>query len=300
MLQRPLVPLDASPAAEQVLPLAAEVARALQQPLALLSVVTDVREDEALNPVDSAQDAALLALTERRLAFAQDYLDTVRARLEEQGVYASVETATGRPADRILEAAHARGSGLIVMATHARSAPERWFLGSVADRVVRTAPVPVLLIRPQGDGPHAPALSHLVVPLDGSAVAEEVLPLVTYLATTLHLPVTVVRATSLARLSAYGVDTTVMDALEIAANEYLLGVVARLRESGITARASFAFAHPADAIEAVARGIPGALIVMGTHGRSGLARALLGSVTDRVVRSSSAPVMVVPRGAAQS
>ena len=177
MLDRLLVPLDIAEIAEQVLPYVTLLARSLKQPVTLVSIVADGGE---LNPLASAHDAAIAVLIEQRQAYAQHYLDSVRARLEAEGVSASTVVATGPVAESILATATAQHSGLIAMATHGRVGPERWFLGSVADKVVRMAAAPVLLIRPREDhAAVAASVKEILLPLDGSSLAEVALPYAT-------------------------------------------------------------------------------------------------------------------------
>ena len=299
VFERLLVPLDTGEVAEQVLPYVRLLAKGLGQPVTLVSVVADAGE---LNPVASAHDAAIAALIDKRREYAQRYLDAIRARLEAEGVAVSTEVRVGSVADSIVAAASALHAGLVVMATHGRVGPERWFLGSVADRVVRTAASPVLLVRPRADGV-APAVSvrEILLPLDGSPAAEAALPAATVLAQAFHVPVTLIRTLPMpwfiVGADPYGgVDVLppeVLGQLEDEAKRYLEQVAAQLRTSGVATKVAFAsFRQPAQEITDLAEATSGALVVMTTHGRSGLSRTVLGSVTDRVIRSSAAPVLM--------
>jgi nucleotide-binding universal stress UspA family protein len=299
MLERFLVPLDTSTVSEQVLPWVTLLARQLQQPLTLLSVVAESGE---LNPVASMYDAVIASIMEERRQYARNYLESAQQRLVGQGLTVESEVREGSVAECIVEAATAHGAGLIAMATHGRVGPERWFLGSVADWVVRTASVPVLLVRPhEGTPPPATALEQIVLPLDGSPLAEAALPLASFLARSFGVPISLVRTLSFAWLATgtdpYGVDggmsPELVAAVEDDAKQYLQQIATRLEGEGIKATATFTLGGPAEEIVDLAAGHPGSLVVMSTHGRSGLGRALLGSVTDRVLRSSVAPVLVV-------
>ena len=298
MLERLLVPLDAWPVAEQVLPYVTLLAKRLGQPVVLLSVVADGDE---LNPVATMYEAEIADLMEKRRAYAQRYLDSIRAQLEREGVWATVEVATGPVAETILAAASEHRAGLIAMATHGRVGPERWFLGSVADRVVHAASVPVLLVRPRDDSPLTEAVvNEILLPLDGSPLAEVALPYATFLAQRCEVPIRLIQTFPLTWLSTVGADAygyaappEVLTALEEDVRQYLERTAEKLRVSGVDASTEFAFRVPDQAITERAAASGGALVVMSSHGRSGLGRTLLGSVTDRVIRSSEAPVLVV-------
>jgi nucleotide-binding universal stress UspA family protein len=299
MLERVLVPLDTSEAAERLLPYVTILAKGLQQPIVLLTVIPDLGE---LNPVASIHDAALQELTERRRKYAQDYLDRTRARLESDGLAVTTVVAVGRIAETIVATAEAQGAGLIAMATHGRVGPERWFLGSVATKVVHDSSTPVLLIRPHEEADVTPpSVQHILLPLDGSPLAETAIPYATLLAKTFNAPVTAIRALPLDMLTTWDpyagepdLTPEMQQILEDEVKRYLDDVAARMRAEGVDAKTEFVTFSPAAAdIVDLAEQTPGALVVMTTHGRSGLGRALLGSVTDRVVRSSAAPVLVV-------
>lgn len=300
MLERFLVPLDTTEVAEQVLPYVVLLAKQLGQPVVLQSVVED---GEELNPLASLYDAEIVSLREKQRAYARRYLSQVQARLEGQAVAVTTDVATGPVAPTILEAAASHQAGLIAMATHGRVGPERWFLGSVAEKVVRTASMPVLLVRPQEDAAPVASIQRVLLPLDGSAMAQTALPVATFLAKAFAVPITVVRTVNLTSLAAAsasdpylgygGIPQSLIDALEEDARKQLDAVATKLQGEGIPATTRFSFLPPAEEITELARAEAGTIVVMCTHGRSGLSRAVLGSVADRVVRSSVAPVLLV-------
>src|SRR5918997_1942905 len=103
--------------------------------------------------------------------------------------------AEGEPDEEIVAAAARRGVEMIAMASHGRGAVGRAIFGSVADRVARTTPVPILILRtPDEDADQSVAVSRIVVPLDGSQIAERALPIASELARQIAAPVHVVRA----------------------------------------------------------------------------------------------------------
>lgn len=147
MYEKIVVPLDGSPLAEQVLPHVQGLARCLGSQIILLQVLTHKTYDYLLD------DAALSeSLRSSEQTLATDYIAPLVRKLEAEGysVTADVATATGAVADAIVEFTQRVDGSLIAMSTHGRTGPVRWVLGSVADRVVRAAGIPVLLIHPRG------------------------------------------------------------------------------------------------------------------------------------------------------
>lgn len=296
MFSKMLVPLDVTRDAETALPLAETLARQLDAEIVLLAVVPD---DASLAPMLGHYDEVLARMRETRRVAARTYLDRIRERLLRDGLPASAEIRDGLIAKTIVEAAGNTGAGLIVMATHGRMGPERWFLGSVADEVVRTAEVPVLLVRPAESGAApAGAPTDILVPLDGSSFAERALPVATGLAAAFKAPITLVRTVPTGWWSTdggvYSGLPEVIEAVEAEAREYLEATAGKLKAEGLEVATKFAlFAAPDLELEVLANAAQRPLVVMTSHGRSGLGRVVLGSVADRVVRGSSAPVLVM-------
>ena len=155
-------------------------------------------------------------------------------------------------------------------------------LGSVTDKVLHSASAPVLAIRPRDGKTPVPEveLKHVIVPLDGSLLAEQVLPHVVSLAKALGLTVT------LLRVATHRQNGPLV--------HYLEAVAEKLRGEGLPSVKSRTIGdHPAETIVSVARETPHSMVAMTTHGRSGIRRAVLGSVTDHVVRHCGEPVLVI-------
>jgi nucleotide-binding universal stress UspA family protein len=154
MYERVLIPLDGSPPAETILPFAEEIARSFEAEVVLLTVVEPLAPGAGLvtGPVNAA-DALFLHQLETK-----KYLAELTKRLEARGLRARPRLGLGRPAVEIVQAAMAEGADLIAMTTHGRSGLQRAVFGSVAEQVLRTAPVPVLMIRTPG--PTADAKAH--------------------------------------------------------------------------------------------------------------------------------------------
>jgi nucleotide-binding universal stress UspA family protein len=299
MLERLLVPLDGSPTAESILPQVTALARGLGQPVVLLMVMPHVDE---LHLAEGSLDAELSPIQERRQQYAEQYLDSVHRRLEAEGVRATTVIESGLPAPAIIGIAEKEQAGAILMATHGRGGARRWVLGSVADKVVRTSPVPVLLNRPREEAtPAWNTVRTILVPLDGSALSVGAIPYATFLAERFSAKVLVIRTVGMEWISGPGPEVgqyasaEVLGLVEGDIRGYLEARVSDLKAAGIEAGSHFApFSDPATEIATLAEQTPDSLVVMTTHGRSGWRRALLGSVTDKVIRRAPVPVLVIP------
>lgn len=140
MYEEILVPLDQSELAEQAVPHAVALADALESVVHLVSVVP-VPGPEVRDTTTTASEQGA------ELDMARNYLRGVRKRIMEQGVDTEWDVAQGDVAEQILLYCEQQDCDLIVMSTHGRSGISRWVYGSIADRVLRHAPVPVLLVR---------------------------------------------------------------------------------------------------------------------------------------------------------
>jgi nucleotide-binding universal stress UspA family protein len=295
-----LVALDGSKLAENVLPYARVVAGALGLRLDLLTVVDSMdfaRTTHAghIRDLDPIIDAALQG--------SKQYLETVARSFTGIAVdHCFVEQ--GNPEEIIIEKAAGDKGTLIGMATRGRSGIHRWLMGSVAEKVLRGATNPLLLVR--GDAERntsgKAALKSVVVPLDGSNLAETVLPHAIELAKKLGLEIVLTRAyqppltsyTAAADAPYIPNADAVRTAVREEAEAYLEAKVSELKLNGIEKVSSILMlGSGADEIIDLGRKTPDNLIAMCTHGRSGVNRWILGSVTEKVVRHSGDPVLVV-------
>jgi nucleotide-binding universal stress UspA family protein len=300
MLHHILVPLDGSALAESVLPGVQTLARLTGADMTLMQAVeplTSLLELAASwefgNMAAERQEAAEQA--------AHVYLTAIAGRLVTAGIAAQPRVVSGRAAEAILQTA--REFDLIAMATHGRGGVSRWVYGSVTDKVLRGAPVPVLLLRADLDVPvAADRLRRILVPLDGSALAEQALPLAATLARQAGASLILLQSTGWARAAVadypaffaggLGADH-LLEQAEESARAYLAQVSRRLGEQGLTVQLEVTPEPAADAILAGAAAQQADLIVMSTHGRGGLGRWVYGSVADRVLRLATLPVLLV-------
>jgi len=294
-----LIPLDGSKLAENVLPYARALARALDLRIELLSVV-DTMDFARTTHAGHVRDFD--PIIEAAVREGEQYLENVARSFTGMTVDNCV-VEQGQADQIIVEKAARDKETLIGMATRGRSGIHRWLMGSVAEKVLRGATNPLLLVRgdEEGKSDGAATLKSIVVPLDGSKLAESVLPRAIDLAKKLGLEIVLTRAYQLP-LSAYpGADAAYipnqdafLTAVRGEASAYLEAKVNEIRGNGIE-KVSFILlvGSGADEIIDLARTTPDNLIAMCTHGRSGVKRWALGSVTEKVVRHSGDPVLVV-------
>ncbi|HSE85178.1 MAG TPA: universal stress protein, partial [Candidatus Binatia bacterium] len=285
-----LVPLDGSTLAEGVLPYVRSMARAIHVPVELLRV-NDLVQPRAYVP--AARDG--------------EYLDKIAASFSgTTDVKCSVEL--GNPAGVIVDRVATQPDTLIAMATHGYSGAQRWLLGSVAEKVLHASTNHLLLVRPAGGDTSEARLNTILVPLDGSGLAEKVLPTVTDLAACMKLKVLLVHVlirfyfgSPDAFLPVFGANIPNQQDLwaqaSAEASQYLANKVEQLRAQGLPQVSSALIEGTAEgaaaAIVDLAKETPDNLVALSTHGRSGIGRWLLGSVTERVVRYSNDPVLVI-------
>lgn len=286
MYNKILVPLDGSKLAEQILPYARLLAESWWASVELLRV----REPESKNPNWPPLPN-------------QEYLKHIAARYLPVSLRVDLTEERGEPADIIVERAQRVPGCLIAMATHGLSGMRRWLLGSVASKVVQVAANPLLLIRPAKEfDPAAQArLKVVFVPLDGSGLAEKILPHVAALTKHLNLEAQLVRTYALPP-DAYVVGdglymeslATQREVIEKEAATYLEGVSETLRAAGLERVIATAIeGNAAATIIDLAQITRDSLIAMSTHGRSGIGRWMLGSVAERVIQHSQSPVLVI-------
>jgi nucleotide-binding universal stress UspA family protein len=281
MFTRIIVPLDGTPQSNAALPLARTFGRATGAALTLLRVTS---EAERVSDIDAG-------------------LERVAQELADSELKVTAMVRQGHPAAAILNEVRAQGADLVIMRTHGRAGLSRAVLGSVAQQVLTMSPVPLVLLRPGGR--RVTQLRRLLVPVDGSpggAVAlgaamglaqatgasvrlsEVVVPIPSYLYTEFNVA------------GGWYVDPVWDQEAQTAADAYVHAISTRLRERGLDATSEVTVATSVpDTLVRSAESIAADLIVMSSHALTGAARALVGSVTDEVVRTARCPVLVVRR-----
>ena len=298
MYTKILIPLDGSKTAEKVLPYARAFAGSLEVPVELLGVI-DIAEMAAHVAAEKAR--YLNGMVEESVRSSFEYLRGVATTFPGGNVKCNVEI--GAAGEVVIEKGEADPAMLIAMATHGRSGINRWLVGSVAEKVLRGTANALLLIRATDEAKTAGKanLESIIVPLDGSEVAESVLPTVGALAKKLDLEVVLFRADTLP-YSAYGggdgyyaIDlNALIAAMKDEAQSYLEKKTAELKKLGVEKVSSITKEGlSADQIIKIGREIPDSLVAMCSHGRSGVKRWVLGSVAETVVRHGKDPVLVI-------
>jgi len=297
MYKKILVPLDGSTISEGVLPYARAFATALHVPVHLLQIM----DTETLIPSDAASQGRFHNILTAEREHNGDYLKEIASSFPEPTAV-SCSVRIGKPAEVIIEVAAGDLDTLIAMTTHGRSGIRRWLLGSVAEKVLHGAENDVLLIRaiePIEERRAAAHMQRVVVPLDGSELAEKAVPCAVELAKKMNLELMLIRVYLMPGVAyptgSYAPDWNLLDReTRERATEYLQMQIGKLRNEGLE-RVSLKVLEgsAAEKIIGVGRESPGSMIAMSTHGASGVGRWLLGSVTERVIRHSETAVLVV-------
>ena len=274
MARTVLVPLDGSELAEQALVQVRPLVDRLGLEVALLTCVPPAEDESGAAPSADA---------------AREYLAEVTRRALGPSVRSTARVATGDPASEILDEIARRPPYLVALTTHGRSGIARWIRGSVAQRLLRRSPAPLLVCRPFEDaseGDHGP-FRRILVPLDGSERANRILPLVQDVARSYGSRVVLLRVAR--RLDAAQHDPPITpDGLARSLHD----ARARLESAQVEVEARGRFGDAAAEVVACADEHAVDLIAMSTHGRTGLRRWLFGSVAEHVFDECRAPLLV--------
>jgi nucleotide-binding universal stress UspA family protein len=297
-----IIPLDGSTFAERALPLAASVATAAASPLHLVRVA----EQPALGT--ELYGAVVLnaeGVEEMRREAERSLRATAERVATETGLAVTPVIIDWGLPSALIDYVRESGADLVVMTTHDRGRLEHLLLGSVAASVVRQGGAPVLLLRadeesPSGDRP--PKLRRLLIPLDGSEFATQVIPHALKIATLNHMEITllsVVDPTLAIASQALGEGASMAQSSRSTGQaadpaETLLEHAAEsLRDRALTVRTRVvSHRQPSHAIVTYAREQGIDLIAMTTHGRSGIGRMVAGSVAEAVLHRSPTPVLM--------
>jgi nucleotide-binding universal stress UspA family protein len=212
----------------------------------------------------------------------------------------AAETAvvSGKPREEILDYASGHGVDLLAMGTHGRTGIRRYVIGSVTEHVLRRAEAPVLTARADEEA-NGGDISRVLVPTDGSDAAGAAVDHAVAVADACGAAVrvlSVVDTRALAAQSELAPSDVVIESLEERSEHAISEVAERCEAAGLSVETAVARGPPSQAICEDAEESGADLVVMGTRGRSGLDRVLLGSVTERTVRHAPVPVMAVGGG----
>lgn len=315
MFKRILVPLDGSTRAERALPVAARIARATGGSLLLVQVVNppiDYSGGMGLGPMMTEQ------AIEMEMAEATDYLKAVAASPQLSGIETRTEVSFGLPAQYLIAAAETHESDLVVLCSHGRTGFTRWALGSVAHRIIHHSTVPVLVLRageplPPVSRADATRLLSTLVALDGSPLAEAAVAPAAHLVAALAAPArgalhlmqvvkmfpTTAEEGFVSQLNEEALKraeaslATVKEHIQETFRDLNLSITWSVALDADVADAILGTAEHGEQVEG-ATGFSGCdLIAMSTHGRGGLERWVMGSVTERVLTTTRLPMLIV-------
>ncbi len=299
-MQRLLVPVDGSATAERAVSWASALAGDTGEiMLMLVTPKTDDIHDLEGSIVSKSSD-----LSKRYAETATKVLEDARERLLPERENVSLLVAEGDPTDRILWAAETRKADMIVMSSHGRGSLGRLLSGSVADRVMRHASVPVMVIGPEKDDGSARTVSRILAPIDDSSLSIGALPVAAGIARATGAPVEILTVVppSIEELPAPhhamqpipgSFYSDQMAARENDAEKRVVYAIEQLETMGATASGGYILGSiNKGLLEAVQ---PGDVLVVASHARSGLPRWVLGSTAMKLIQAANAPVVVVTR-----
>jgi nucleotide-binding universal stress UspA family protein len=285
MIDRILVPLDGSRVAEQILP---HLRRVLHRRDAEVILVR-----AAVPP--PTENGMLIADT--LLAAAREYLTETQDRLRDQGIRVRSVVRLGSPAVVILDVALEERATMIALATHGETGLKRLLAGSVAEAILRRSQVPVLLVRPfwsyellpgRSDEDELRPIRNLLVPMDNPDDAELLLPPVTELARLFDARVVLLHV-----MTPEDRQQPDLAARQSVEESQLARMASRLEHEKVEAATLIEKGEPAHQILEAARANEVDLIAMSTHAKSGFLGLFTSTVTEKVLRESTCPMLVI-------
>jgi nucleotide-binding universal stress UspA family protein len=298
-----MVPLDGSSFGEYALPLALGIARCAGARVELVHVCAPLGPNVFGAALDAPViGAARLAQLHERARTYTEHLATCLS--ERWDIAMTTAVLDGDAADTLYDYARASGADLVVMTRHGYGPLGRAWMGSVADTLVRRLPMPLLLARLHAEAldvleaVHERPFAHVLIPLDGSALAEEAIGPALALGQLMEVEYTLLEAIEVPVLGyapaaqVAGLDDQVLEQWRADALARLEQVAARMRERGVVVHTRVAYGRPAVTIIEYAREHAADLIALTRHGRGGARQLLLGSVADKVVRGAGVPVLI--------
>lgn len=294
MFRKIIIPLDGSPLAENALRHVLQLAPPSSAELILVNVIETYRYSA------TTMEMAPVDVLRYLRSSIEAYMDNQRRQLEAQQYVVQAYIMEGDAAGGILEVAAATDADLIVMTTHGRSGVVRWTLGSVAERVLHNAQLPVWLVRENTRVIPLRDLQRILVPLDGSAMAEAALEQAQRLAQQSGAELLLLRAVpepdDINRRMIFATESsaqTVLTTWRNHAEQYLDSVAQEQMAAGIAARTLVTSGAPVRSMLDTISAEQVDCIVMATHARLGFERVLYGSVAAEVLRHAECPLLLV-------
>jgi nucleotide-binding universal stress UspA family protein len=272
MLKKILVALDGSENAERALWWVAQYAGREKAQVVLFRAVDTTTLDPEFIP-SKAKDAL-------------NYLLRMETEINQSGIPAKVIARQGKPAETIVKVAMEERCDLILMTTRGGSKVKRWAIGGVTEQVLRMSPIPVLPIQSRTRPAKNDRVRRVIVPVDGSKLAEETIPWATQFARLLKARVVFLHVYP---TGARGMGNHAEETFE-ALRERMVRRCQLLKKEGIKARFAVRAGDAADRILWFAG--MNDLILTTTHGNGGFKRWIFGSVAEKLVHEARVPVLV--------
>ena len=281
--QNILVPLDGSALAERVVPAALYLAEAMSGSLTLLTVV-------AKKP---GYDANLMAKAIQTGAYeANLYLHSVRKRVMPSLVPIETAVITGKPDKDIIKFAREANTDLIIMSTHGRSGLTRWSFGRTAEKVLRRAPCPTVILRSE-QAIEPGKFDRVLLPLDGSPLAERVLTPALDMVQALGVELYLIRVVEPGSFYGFGHNDDAVEAELEVAQTYLAEVRDRWLPEGVPVHNHVAVGSATDVIVDYAKAQKIGLILLSSRGISGFDNWMFGSVAERLMKGAPCAILVI-------
>jgi len=217
-----------------------------------------------------------------------EYLEGVQKLLLAEGIPTKIHLPENAAAEAIVKIAMKEKCGLIVMTTRGASKVVRWLIGGVTEQVIRMSPIPVLIIRSQASPSSKPHPRRILVPQDGSARAKRVLPWAARLAMFHNIPVSILHIQPRAAHPSRNGSSSGGQVSRKLAHWCSL-----LRRRGVAA--TYLLSQGDSASEILRNSLPTDLLMMTTHGYGGLKHFILGSVAEKVIHGTEAPIFIFRR-----
>jgi nucleotide-binding universal stress UspA family protein len=283
-LQTILVPLDGSELAERALLPAVTLAAGMGAKLTLLTVISSAIWKDASRPIEAAVQSHKYE--------AGLYLKGVRSRLLPTTVEIETAVIPGNPPSAIIQYARQNDVGLIMLSSHGRSGLNRWSFGRVAEKVLRRAPCPTLILRSEPDA-EPPQFKRILVPLDGSSLAEKVLPPTRLIATAARAELVLLHVVEPTLLPFANDDAGRSEKETQEGLAYLTVVQDSMAAAGLPVRTELRSGPAAETILDYAAEQSVDLIVLSSLGSSGFQMWAFGGVAERVMKGATCATLVL-------
>ena len=297
MFKRILVALDGSSTAESILPAVISLAKLYGSWVTLCSIIPHQKTGQLFSKQYFLEKIELDSQAKLNL-----YLHEWESKLNSIGIRTDILIKTGNPPQEIIRLTEDSHYDLLALATRGRSGIMRWILGSVADHIIGSVPIPILLIAPHENVKYSfkqpIKLNSIIIPLDGSKLAESVLPVAESIALKSSAEITLIQAVPTVIQVYLGIEPQtypidILENLEERGNDYLSKVKRFLVNRGTKVESKLLEGDASSSIINFCSQIDHSLVTMTTRGNTGFSRWVLGSVADKIIRNIGGPVLLI-------